>query len=51
MMLDTHNMRIISLGIPKAMKLEAFYQHLEINPEDTKTNMESIFQILILVRN
>lgn len=39
MMLDTRNMRIISLGVPKAMKLEQFCQRLEINPEDTGTNI------------
>jgi hypothetical protein len=42
MMLDTRNMRIISLGIPKAMKLEEFCQRLEINPDDSKTNFSSV---------
>jgi hypothetical protein len=39
MMLDTRTMRIISLGVPKAIKLEAFCQKLEINPEDAATNV------------
>ena len=39
MMLDTRNMRIISLGVPKAMKLEEFCQRLSINPEDAATNL------------
>lgn len=38
-MLNTRNMRIISLGIPKAMKLEQFCQRLYINPEDATTNI------------
>ena len=39
MMLDTRNMRIISLGVPKAMKLEQFCKRLDINPEDVGTNI------------
>lgn len=39
MMLDTRNMRIISLGIPKAIKLEQFCKQLNINPEDATTNI------------
>jgi hypothetical protein len=39
MMLDTRNMRIISLGVPKAMKLEEFCQRLAINPDDAATNL------------
>ena len=38
MMLDTRNMRIISLGVPKAMKLEEFCQRLEIKPDDAASN-------------
>jgi len=38
MMLDMRNMRIISLGIPKAMKLEKFYERMKINPDDIHTN-------------
>jgi hypothetical protein len=39
MMLDTRTMRIISLGISKAMTLEAFCQKLEINTADAATNI------------
>jgi len=39
MMLDTRNMRIISLGVPKAMKLEQFCQRQSINPEEAATNL------------
>jgi len=41
MMLDTRTMRIISLGVPKAMKLEAFCQKLDINSEDAGTNVDA----------
>jgi hypothetical protein len=34
MMLDLRNMRIISLGIPKALKLEDFVANYEINMEN-----------------
>lgn len=39
MMLDTRNMRIISLGVPKAMKLEQFCKRLNINPEESASNI------------
>jgi hypothetical protein len=39
MMLDTHNMRIISLGVPKAMKLDEFCTRNGINPDDAATNL------------
>jgi hypothetical protein len=39
MMLDLRSMRIISLGIPKAMKLDAFCEMQEINKEDAMTNV------------
>jgi len=38
MMLDLRNMRIISLGIPKAMKLEDFAKAYDINVDDSATN-------------
>jgi hypothetical protein len=39
MMIDLRNMRIISLGIPKAMKLDAFCEELSINKEDESSNI------------
>lgn len=39
MMLDLRNMRIVSLGIPKAMKLDAFCEALAINKEDATSNI------------
>jgi len=38
MMLDLRNLRIISLGIPKAMKLEEFAKVYDINMDDAATN-------------
>jgi predicted HicB family RNase H-like nuclease len=37
-MLDLRNMRIISLGVPKAMKLEEFAKVYDINMDDGATN-------------
>jgi len=42
MMLDIRNMRIVSLGIPKAMKLDAFMAKYEINQDDATTNTQEI---------
>ena len=42
MMLDMRNMRIVSLGIPKAMKLDAFMAKYEINPDDVATNTQEM---------
>lgn len=39
MMLDIDNMKIISLGIPKAMKIEDFLTIYNISPEDVSTNI------------
>ena len=39
MMLDLRNMRIVSLGIPKAMKLESFCEAFAINKEDATSNI------------
>jgi len=39
MMLDLRNMRIVSLGIPKAMKLESFCEAFAINKEDAASNI------------
>lgn len=39
MMIDLRNMRIISLGIPKAIKLDAFCEALAINKEDATSNI------------
>lgn len=39
MMIDLRNMRIVSLGIPKAMKLDVFCEALLINKEDATSNI------------
>jgi len=44
MMLDMRNMRIISLGIPKALKLEDFVKEYNINMDDVRTNFISIYE-------
>lgn len=49
MMLDISNMRIISLGVPKAMKLEHFCKNLEINVEDATTNTISNGNIKFMI--
>ena len=38
MLLDTHNMRIVSLGIPKAVKLDDFCKTYEIDKTNLSTN-------------
>jgi hypothetical protein len=43
MMLDMRNMRIISLGIPKAMKLEDFVNEYNINMDDSSTNFVNVY--------
>lgn len=45
MMLDLRNMRIISLGIPKAMKLEAFSEALGIDKDDASSNITKDGQV------
>jgi hypothetical protein len=42
MMLDISNLRIISLGIPKAMKLDDFVSKYDINIDDTSTNFINV---------
>lgn len=44
MMLDMRNMRIISLGIPKAMKLEEFVKKYNINMDDASTNFTNVYE-------
>jgi hypothetical protein len=44
MMLDMRNMRIISLGIPKAIKLEEFVNEYNINVDDAETNFINIYK-------
>lgn len=39
MMIDLRNMRIVSLGIPKAMKLESFCEAFAIGKEDAASNI------------
>ena len=42
MMLDTHNMRIVSLGIPKAVNLDDFCSKYEIDKENKESNYVDI---------
>ena len=47
MLLDTNNLRIISLGIPKSIKLDEFCSLYDINKDNSETNFETIDESII----